>query len=44
MLSKILETFREQVLTEIAVEVIIYKEQKCSQIAMLMHVFEGERE
>ena len=44
VLSKHLGTFEERVSTEIALEVIIYCEQKCSQIAMLIHVFEGKRE
>ena len=44
MLSKLLENFEERVLTEIALEVIIYREQKCCQIALLLHVFEGKRE
>ena len=42
MLSKHLGIFEERVSTEIALEVIIHCEQKCSQIAML--VFEGKRE
>ena len=44
MLSKLLGTFEERDSTEIALEVIIYREQKCSQIAMLIRVFEGQRE
>ena len=44
MLSKHLRTLDERVSTEIALEEIGYREQKCSQIAMLIHVFEGKRE
>ena len=44
MLSKHLGTFEERDLTEIALEVIIYREQKCSQIVLLIRVFEGKRE
>ena len=40
--NKLLGTFEERVSTEIALEVVIfYCEQKCSQIAILIHVFEG---
>ena len=44
MLSKHLGTLEERVSTESALEVKFYREQKCSQIAMLLHVFEGMRE
>ena len=44
MLSKHLGIFEERVSTEIALEIKIYYEHKCSQIAMLIHVFEGMRE
>ena len=43
-MSKHLGTLEERVSAEIALKVIIYRGQKCSQIAKLLHVLEGKRE